>query len=171
VPHKFIVGREIAPLLVKVRRSGSGWVGSVQVGRVKAVGAGCGSARWGAVSQGGCGKVWCGGAWWFMVGQGGLGWARCGELRTGKLRCDGSRRSRFGRVWRGMERLGKAVGVWCVLAWSGRSRRSGFGVLRSGGVSFGEVRRSWCGSVRYVTVRWVKAVKVRRGGAWSGWSR
>jgi len=57
VPHKFIVGREIAPLLVKVRRSGSGWVGSVQVGRVKAVGAGFGSARRGAVGQGGLGMV------------------------------------------------------------------------------------------------------------------
>ena len=34
MPHKFIVGREIAPLLVKVRRSGRGpvWSGVVSQG-------------------------------------------------------------------------------------------------------------------------------------------
>ena len=79
----------------------------------------------GAVGQGGLGTVGVGEEGWarkvkavearyagVAAGQGGLGWARCGELRTGKLRCDGSRRSGQGLVrWSG------AVGC-------GQSRRS-----------------------------------------------
>ena len=72
---------------------------------VKAVGVRCGLAGHGAVGQGGLGwarkvgrgrsrRSGRGPVWSGVVGQGGLGWARCGELRTGKLRCDGSRRSR-----------------------------------------------------------------------------
>ena len=37
MPHKFIVGREIAPLLVKVRRSGRGLARHGGVRQVKAV--------------------------------------------------------------------------------------------------------------------------------------
>ena len=73
-----------------------------------------------------------------MVGQGGLGWARCGELRTGKLRCDGSRRLRQGPFWyggsrrsrRGWAGCGMAWSVKAVVVWSGKVRLGG---LRSGG--------------------------------------
>ena len=65
MPHKFIVGREIAPLLVKVRRSGRGAVRhggvrsvkavearSVLVRRVEAVAVRFGAVRSGGVSFG-----------------------------------------------------------------------------------------------------------------------
>jgi len=46
------------------------------------------------------------------------------------VRYDGSRRSRFGKVWRGMERLGKAVGVRCGLAGYGPVGQGGRGEVR-----------------------------------------
>ena len=52
MPHKFIVGREIAPLLVKVRRSGRGAVRHGGVRSVKAV-----AVRFGAVGLGGSWSV------------------------------------------------------------------------------------------------------------------
>ena len=86
------------------------------------------------------------------AGQGGLGWARCGELRTGKLRCDGSRRfeARCGTV--GAVRCGRSVvkavkagsagrrvrSVKAVKAfWYGGSRRLGGRVWYGGEVGHG----------------------------------
>ena len=59
------MGREIAPLLVKVRRSGSGavWLGMERL--VKAVEVGLGSAWSGQSRRSGRGPVWSG-----VVGQG-----------------------------------------------------------------------------------------------------
>ena len=52
MPHKFIVGREIAPLLVKVRRSWSGTAGLGAVGRVGLGWARCGELRTGKLRCG-----------------------------------------------------------------------------------------------------------------------
>ena len=60
MPHKFIVGREIAPLLVKVRRSGRGAVRHGGVRSVKAVRVWRGSVRYGRSRRSrrsGCGRT------------------------------------------------------------------------------------------------------------------
>ena len=89
MPHKFIVGREIAPLLVKVRRL---WYGGVRYGlacRSRSEKVWCVLVRLGRSRRSGSGAVWlgtvrlvkavgvgCGVVRFGTVGQGGLGLVR-----------------------------------------------------------------------------------------------
>ena len=83
MPHKFIVGQEIAPLfLVKVRRSWSGTVGLGAVGRVGLGWARCGELRTGKLRYGGSRRSGSGAVWLGtvrLVKAVGLGY---GEVRS-----------------------------------------------------------------------------------------
>ena len=116
------MGREIAPLLVKVRRSGSGWVGSVQVGRVKAVKVSLGRARLVLVSHGGRGMV-CHGT--VKAGRSGFGMLRSGGVSFGEVR-----RSGRGPIWSGQSRRSRHGRVRWVVADQGGQGGVGRGAVR-----------------------------------------
>ena len=76
MPHKFIVGREIAPLLVKVRRSGRGLArhGGVRSVKVRRL-------RQGPFWYGGSRRSRRGKSWYGMVGHGKIRRSGFGTVR------------------------------------------------------------------------------------------